>query len=470
MNRSMKKKALIASLLTLALCLGVLVGATFALLTSESKVNIVTTAGDVDVVATIDGFKLYSFGVEQEVNSANWTGKFANQGSAALDAQTGELKLENITPGDKAVIDIGFTNLSDIAIKYRVEMQVTVPEADGEVSLKDALTATATIGGIDYNMKSSKTVWLGAAPGETIGNISVAIEFPGDKDVITYGAANDHNQYSNKEADIQLAIYAVQANAQTTDELVDVAADDFSNTLAGLDTTTAESVELNVTETIEWETGGAHGSTPLVSENSAATEVVIEGNNNTLTATGAGVGPIRAANGGTLVFRNVNFVDESVSYAEDSWEFTYLEFAGNLVFENCTFNSGIAFEGENASFNNCTFVSTADSEYSVWVSSGNVRFTNCKFAEGTRAAKMHEDYGSEISSVVFDNCTFGPLSKKPGIAIGDLNANTPVVITNCTFTDVQPGDQGVYMYESDTDVTTFNFTESNNTVVNTTTP
>ena len=464
MNKSMKKKALIASLLTLTLCFGVLVGATFALLTSESKINIVTTAGDVDVVATIDGFTTYSFGVEQEA------GKFANHGTAVLDDQTGELTLENITPGDKAVIDIGFTNLSDIAIKYRVEMQMTVPEAEGELSLKDALVATATIGGIEYDMHSSKTVWLGAAPEETIGNISVAIEFPGVKDDITYGANNTDNDFSNKEANIQLAIYAVQGNAQTTDEVVDVAAADFADTLAGLDENSAESVELNVTETIEWVTGAAHGSTPLVGETAATTELVIEGNNNTLTATGAGVGPIRAANGGTLIFRNVNFVDESVSYAENSWEFTYLEFAGNLVFENCTFNSGIMFEGENATFNNCTFVSTAESEYSVWVSSGKVSFKNCTFAEGTRAAKMHEDYGTEIESVTFDNCAFGPLSKKPGIVIGDLNADTTVSITNCTFNDVQAGDQGVYMYESDTDVTTFNFTESNNTVDNSTNP
>ena len=462
MKFGMKKKALIASLLTFALCLGILAGATFALLTSESKINIVTTAGDVDVSAAINSFKLYSFDVEQEVDATDWAGKFANQGTAVLDAQTGELKIDNITPGDKAVIDIGITNLSDIAIKYRVEMNVIVPDTEGD-SLKDILVSTATIDGIEYNMNSSKTIWFDAAPNETIGSIAVAIEFPGVQDEVTYGDENTHNKYSNKEATIQLTIKAVQANAKVADLNADVTANDFADTLANLKD---ESVELNVTETINWETGAAHGSTPFVPEGAATNELIIEGNNNSLVATGSGVGPIRAANGGTLVFRNVNFIDQSVSYAEDSWEFTYLEFAGNLVFENCTFNSGIAIDGENATFNNCKFVSTADSEYSVWVSNGKARFTNCEFAEGTRAAKMHEAYGSEIISVTFDNCTFGPLSKKPGIAIGTLNADTTVAITNCTFTDVQAGDQGLYMYETDTDVTTFDFTESGNTVVN----
>lgn len=211
MNKSMKKKALIASLLTLALCFGVLVGATLALLTSESKINIVNTAGDVDVFATVDGFTTYSFGIEQEA------GKFANRGTAAFDEQTGELTLDNITPGDKAVVDIGFTNLSDIAIKYRIEMQMTSPEGEDELSLKDALRATATIGGVDYDMRSGKTVWLVAAPMEAIGNISVAVEFPGAADDVTYGENNTDNDFSGKGATIQLVIYAVQGNAETVD-------------------------------------------------------------------------------------------------------------------------------------------------------------------------------------------------------------------------------------------------------------
>ena len=57
-----------------------------------------------------------------------------------------------------------------------------------------------------------------------------------------------------------------------------------------------------------------------------------------------------------------------------------------------------------------------------------------------------------------------PLTKKPGIAIGTINSTTVVKITNSTFTGCQAGDQGLYMYETDTDVTTFNFTESGNTI------
>ena len=86
------------------------------------------------------------------------------------------------------------------------------------------------------------------------------------------------------------------------------------------------------------------------------------------------------------------------------------------------------------------------------------------FHQGTRGLKMHEKYGSEIAEVIIDACEFGPLSKKPGVAIGDLNADTKVTIKNSSFIGCQPGDQNNYIYESDTDVTTFTLTLSNNSV------
>ena len=117
---------------------------------------------------------------------------------------------------------------------------------------------------------------------------------------------------------------------------------------------------------VEWETGGGHGSTPFVPEESTAI-VTINGNDNTIIATGDGVGPIRAANGTLLTFDNVNFVDNSVSYDEGAWEFTYLEFAGKLKFEDCDFKDEIQLDSESADFENCTFESNEESVYAVWV-------------------------------------------------------------------------------------------------------
>ena len=234
---------------------------------------------------------------------------------------------------------------------------------------------------------------------------------------------------------------------------------------------------------IVWETEATHGSSPLIpAGNEKTQEVVFDGGEEggTLTVTGKGVGEMQAANGGTLVFKNMTIIDESVSYVETQWEYGYLEFAGNIIFENCHFKSAIAVDKTatvetDMTFTNCTFetekeeslsVPIPSNMYAVWVSAGKATFTNCEFKGPYRGLKVHEDYGSEVQNVTVDGCTFGPLEKKPGIALGTLNPDTSVSITNCTFNNCQAGDQGLYSYETDTDEATFDFTYANNTFNN----
>ena len=49
----MKKKVLLSSIATIALCLCLIAGSTFALFTSQDNVNIAVTAGEVEMVAGI---------------------------------------------------------------------------------------------------------------------------------------------------------------------------------------------------------------------------------------------------------------------------------------------------------------------------------------------------------------------------------------------------------------------------------
>ena len=231
-----------------------------------------------------------------------------------------------------------------------------------------------------------------------------------------------------------------------------------------------KSAQIILQSDVTWTTGAGIGSTPLIPDGAALEDLTIQGGEVSrageqpqITFKGAGVGAVCAANGGTITFRNVTIVDESKSYAENSWEYGYLELGGNLVFENCTFVNAMMFEGDNATFTNCNFNSNKDSEYALWVSDGEVTVSE-SIIEGPRGIKVHEAYGSEVASVAIDKCQFKGISKKPALAIGDVNAQTTISITNCTI-DAQAGDQGLYIYETDTDVNTFNFTCENNTLV-----
>ena len=200
-------------------------------------------------------------------------------------------------------------------------------------------------------------------------------------------------------------------------------------------------VELVVANNAEvsWTTGAGIGSTPFTNTG----DVTIEGSEGSkFVALGSGVGPVAASSGNTLTMKNLTIVDDSVSYAEGSWELGYLEFAGKLRFENCVFENAIMIEGDaEATFINCTFNSHHDNEYAVWVGDGTASFEGCTF-EGARGIKMHEAYGSDVTAVYVNGCQFGPLTKKPGIAIGTINSTTVVKITNSTFTGCQAGDQG----------------------------
>ena len=227
-------------------------------------------------------------------------------------------------------------------------------------------------------------------------------------------------------------------------------------------------VTIDLASDVDWVTGASHGSTPLIAEGSPIVAVIINGNNKTFTATGAGVGPIRMANGGKLTFNNVKIVDQSVSYNETAWELCYLEMGGNLELNNCQVVNAIMVS-DNFAANGTSFNSHKDNEYAVWVDGGKASFTGSTFA-GPRGLKIHEAYGSEVAEVLVDACTFDHISKKPGIAMGDLNVETTVTVKNSLFDNCQAGDQGLYMYETDTDVTTFSFTRQNNTVISATEP
>ena len=260
--------------------------------------------------------------------------------------------------------------------------------------------------------------------------------------------------------------YAIKEGASAT-VLAEVLAHADAEAKAAATKAAGPEVKITLNGDVEWETGAGIGSTPLLPEDSPISAVVINGNGKTFTATGKGVGQVRLANGALLTFNNVKVVDHSVSYAENSWEYGYLEFGGKLAFDECEFGNAIMIESEIAAFTNCSFNSNHDNEYAVWVNEGITTFNGCTFV-GARGLKIHEAYGSEVTSVVVEGCTFGPLTKKPGIALGTLNAETSVTIKNSLFIGCQPGDQHLYMYETDTDVTTFNFVNENNEVYNNT--
>lgn len=200
----MKKKALVSSILTIALCLSLIAGSTFALFTSTSKVNVAVTAGKVDVVATIENVALYSptkigenGNIVDATNAASET--FANGGTAMLEGN--KLTLTNITPGDKVTFDVEIKNNSNVTVQYR-----SIVEKIADNGLWAGLKVT--IDGEAYNGETKKSEWAMLNVGSEVITVPVAIELP-----TTAG-----NAYQEKSCELAYTVEAVQGNAEMPDE------------------------------------------------------------------------------------------------------------------------------------------------------------------------------------------------------------------------------------------------------------
>ena len=196
-----KSKILFSSFVAIIFCLSMMVGATFALFTSESKVNVAVSSGNVEVVATTSNLALFSKGVAQSDNT------FEVGGTAKMEGN--EITINRMVPMDEVKFDITINNYSNVNVLYRVI--VTQVEDKG---LFDALTVTFTENGTSqvfaggYSYSDWATLVPTDADAETadeIKTINVSIAFPDGE---------NQNKYQNTACKLTVTVEAVQGNAK----------------------------------------------------------------------------------------------------------------------------------------------------------------------------------------------------------------------------------------------------------------
>ena len=199
MKKLFKSKTFLGAVLSIALCASLITGATFAIFTSESKVNIAVTSGTVKVTAEIGDLTTYSgvniTGTADDVlepTTAN--GTFTNGGTATKEGNT--IVLNNITAGDKVEFPVTVTNGSNVTVKYR--MRVSYANDNGLFSQLKMKIGEYTNGTI--------TAWEELQPGSAPMTLACSIELPTSATLQT------------GKCDISLLVEAVQGNAAVTDE------------------------------------------------------------------------------------------------------------------------------------------------------------------------------------------------------------------------------------------------------------
>ena len=200
----MKKRTLLTAILSIVMCLSLMAGATFALFTSESKVNIAITSGKVDVVAVVDVDSV------EYVTYTNTTWTDAVDGKTEFDGIGGSaevtessVKLNNITAGDGLKFNVVVKNNSTITVKARTIIENDLSKDTGlfnclQVKIGDQPFAGAIIGD-----------WEEIAVGSTDVIIPVEIVLP--------SSSNDQEM----GCEINVVVEAVQGNANVQNSFVD---------------------------------------------------------------------------------------------------------------------------------------------------------------------------------------------------------------------------------------------------------
>ena len=223
----MNRKTILSSLLTIVLCLGLIAGTTYALFTSEDKIDISVTSAKVSLEASVSNLATSSMGVAQENNV------FENGGGATFAGET--LTISLMAPGDKVTFNITGTNTSNVTTQYRYIVKC----AEGTELIR---ALTITIGDKTFNDFASYTsAWATLAAETAFAPIPVVIEMP----------ENVGNRFQGLETKIQILVEAVQGNAEVTgEETVEILPDEWDGTAdtAWYDATQTEFVLKNAEE------------------------------------------------------------------------------------------------------------------------------------------------------------------------------------------------------------------------------
>lgn len=191
--KNAKRSVIITAILAIIMCASLVAGATFALFSSSSSVNIAVTSGNVEVTASVvDIKKSY---VDENGETVN--GKLFS-GDATFDEGAHTVTLSNVLPKDTVEFKVRVVNGSNVAIKYRMVMSLV--EDNGLFSSLDI-----TLNGKKFYGYTSGTKYALLEAGQQIADIPVVISLP-------EGAT-----CNNTACKLTYKVEAVQGNASVED-------------------------------------------------------------------------------------------------------------------------------------------------------------------------------------------------------------------------------------------------------------
>lgn len=200
--KNAKRSVIITAILAIIMCASLAAGATFALFTSNSKVNIVISSANVEVNADVKVTKTWHEDNNVEKEGLYDTGK----AEVTYENNQAKLTLSNFVPTDGVKLAVSLKNESTVKIKYRV---LLLADRSAGTELLDELDID--MNGMAFRGYTLATEYVELEAGASIDDIPVTIVFP-----------KEATEGKNTTCNLAIKVDAQQGNA-VADNTFDVA-------------------------------------------------------------------------------------------------------------------------------------------------------------------------------------------------------------------------------------------------------
>ena len=419
-KKNSTKKALLASALSLLLCISMLIGTTYAWFTdSVTSANNIIMSGNLDVA------------LEYSTDMVNWT---------AVDANTNVFDDEALwEPGYTEVVYLRVSNMGSLAMKYMLGVNVA-NETEGKT--RDDNTPFKLSDYIEYGIAkdvtakyADRTAARAAITSAAKLNVAYSEEFhlvgktatATDTDVyalVVYMPESVGNEANHNGTDIPvinlgLSVLATQDTVES-DSFNNQYDKDATYTIPVNSTNELVSSFENMTEATVFDATGVSIYVDIVG--TTTDEIIVP---TFSIPTGATVKGVEFKFSASMISAEATAVSDTVVFdkcdivtadADDTDGMPAMAIVGEMgttvsstkyVFNNCTFKGYVMLNGINAEFNNCTFVLSDENDGATWCSFGEYVFNNCTFnyEGGTNEIVTSSIYAESYATVTLKDCT-----------------------------------------------------------------
>ena len=458
-NSKSTKRALISSTLAILMCVAMLIGTTFAWFTdtASTAVNKIQ-AGNLDIEVE---YRTSSEGDWKTLDNA--TDLFGAEGTL-------------FEPGHTRVVELRITNAGNLALKYKIGMNVVsetagTNKAGNPYKLSDYLKV-ATTGIQQYNPADQISSLMerlifqkgdfGMWTARNFANFELEYASNGNVHALQPGAAqilgikvympetvgNEANAISAEKAafinfglNVVATQYTTESDSYGTqydkDATYPVIVSNQQQANDAITNATDKKVNISIApgQTITLDNGIAH-------EGDKSRDITFSGDGsqtvdvitNAISAEG---GQLNYQRGSSFTFENL-----TIQAGEGSFDGIV---CNELTFKDCTIKGKLTLYGK-ATFINCVFDNTMANQYSIWTWGGtDVTFEGCTFNTNGKAILLYgRATASNPTNLVVNNCTFNDRNNgsagKAAIEIGnDYNATYTLTVNNAAVNGFADG-------------------------------